>query len=161
MLPTRWKPFRELSVLQRDIDDLFTRAFGRHGHERWLPRFPGESAEYPAVDFVLKDQDLLIRAELPGIDPKDVDISVSGNLLTIRGEQKVERESRDEEYYMREIHHGEFERTITLPEGVNTEKIKANYKSGILEVSMPARGISKARRIPIESRDEPKKMKAA
>jgi len=146
-------------MLQRDVDELFNRAFGRHG--RWMPQLPFEAVEYPSIDCVRKEDTLLVRAELPGIDPKDVDISVSGNLLTIRGEHKTERETKEEDYFMHEISHGGFERTLTLPEGVNTEKMKASYREGILEVSMPAKGISRARKIPIETGEETKRIKAA
>lgn len=159
MLPIRWRPLRELSTLQRDVDELFNRAFGRHG--KWMPHFPFEGAGYPAIDCVRKEDSLLVRAELPGIDPKDVDISVTGNILTIRGEHKEERESKEEDYFMHEISRGEFERALTLPEGVNTEKIKASYRDGILEISMPAKGISRAKKIPIESVEETRKIKAA
>lgn len=159
MLPIKWRPFRELSMLQRDVDDLFNRAFGRRGG--WMPHFPFEGGEYPAIDCVRKEDTLLVRAELPGIDPKDVDISVSGNLLTIRGEHRTEREIKEEDYFMHEISRGGFERTLTLPEGVNTEKMKASYRDGILEVSMPAKGISRARKIPIETGEEAKRIKAA
>ncbi len=148
---------RELSTLHREMDELFDRFFGRA--EMWSGLTGG--AVSPAVDYSLEGGRLDIRVELPGVDPKDVDISVTGNLLTIKGERKEEKEVKEEDYYMREIGVGRFERTLALPEGVNTDKIKANYDKGILHISMPAEAVKKSRRIEIESAEEPRKLKAA
>lgn len=147
MLQIRKEPLRELRTLQRELDDMFTRVFGRH--ERWLPALLREEEHFPAIDFVRKNDTLVIRAELPGIDPKDVDISVTGNQLRIRGEKKAEQKYGDEDYFMHEIGLGEFERTMTLPEGVNTEEIHASYVKGILEITMPAKEVPKPKRIEI------------
>lgn len=161
MLPlSRWSPVRELSTLHREMDELFNRFFG--GTEKWSPiRGLTESIFSPAVDYSLKGDKLDIRVELPGVDPKDVDISVTGNLLTIKGDRREEKEVKEEDYYMHEIGMGRFERTLALPEGVNTDKIKANYNKGILQISMPAESVKKSRKIEIEAVEEPKKLKAA
>jgi HSP20 family protein len=160
MLPlTKWSPVRELGTLHREMDELFNRVFGRA--ERWLPEGLGEAFFSPAVDYSVKGDKLDVRVELPGVDPKDVDISLTGNMLTIKGERKTEKEVKEENYYMREIGMGRFERTLNLPEGVDTEKIKAAYKNGILHITMPAGAVKASRKIEIEAEPEAKKLKAA
>ena len=157
---TKWSPIRELGTLQREMDELFGRLMGRT--ESMFPHFHLERGiEAPPLECVRKGDNLLVKVELPGMDPKDVDISVTGNLLTIKGERKLDQEVKEEDYYMREIGMGRFERTLTLPEGVETEKIKANYKNGILLITMPAEEVRKSRKVEIEVGEEPKKLKAA
>ncbi len=157
---TRWNPSRDLVSLHRDMDDLFNRVFGRT--ERWfsLPSMMGE-INYPAIDVIKEGNDLVAHVELPGVDPKDVEINVTGNLLTIKGERKSEKEHKNEDYFSREISYGSFERSITLPVDVNTEKIKAEYHKGRLEIRMPAAEAIKGRKIEIETKEEPRKIKAA
>jgi hypothetical protein len=87
---------------------------------------------------VKEGNDLITHVELPGVDPKDVEITVTGNLLTIKGERKLEKEYNNEDYFSREISYGSFERSVTLPVEVNADKIKATYKKGLLEIRMPA-----------------------
>ena len=154
---TKWNPFKELSSLHTDIDDLFGRTFGRTG----LPALFTEGYRYPAMDCAMKGDNFVVHVELPGIDPKDVDITVTGNLLTVKGERKLEKEVKEEEYLVREIGYGSFERTITLPHGVNADKVKANYVKGILEITMPAEAAIKGKKVPIELTEEHKKLKAA
>lgn len=155
----KWSPTRELTSLHKDIDELFNRVFGRT--EGFMPSLFTERYGFPAIESVRKGGNLVVRAELPGVDPKDVEISVTGNLLTIKGERKMDEEVKREDYYMREIGYGSFERTLTLPEGANTEKIKANYKKGLLEITMPAEAVVKGKKVHIELAEEPKKLKAA
>jgi len=157
----RWSPMRDLTSLHREMDDLFERMF--EGFGRGYPkRWHGETGLHPAID-VSHDKDrLTVRAELPGIDPKDVDISITGNVLTIKGARKSESEVKEEDYYIREISSGTFARRLTLPEGVDTEKIKASYKGGILEVTMPAKlPAEKTRKIEVEGTEKARKLKAA
>jgi len=137
---------------------MFDRFFGRYRRGWPFSLFEGEG--YPAVDLLHEKDRIVARLELPGIDPKEVSISVVGRVLTVKGERKAEEEKEGEHYYAREISYGSFERSVTLPEGADTEKIKAVYKDGILEVSMPAKGIEKSRRIEIVTEEEPKKKAA-
>ena len=160
MLPVRWSPFRELGALQKDIDEMWGRLMGKT--ELGLPHFRFEREYgFPAIEYARKGDNLVVHAELPGIDPKDVEINVVGNHLTIKGERKMDKEVKEEDYYMREIGYGTFERTITLPEGVNTEKVKATYNKGLLEITMPAEVAVKGKKVPIEHVEETKKLKAA
>ncbi len=157
---TRWNPSRDLMSLHRDMDDLFSRIFGRS--ERWFP-MPSMIGDinFPAIDVIKEGNDLVAHVELSGVDPKDVEINVTGNLLTVKGERKSEKEYKKEDYFSREISYGSFERSITLPVDVNTDKVRAEYHKGLLEIRMPAAEAIKGRKIEIETREEPKKIKAA
>lgn len=161
MLPIRWTPLNDLDSLHRDLDAMFHRLLGKS--EGWGPslRFGEEGYGLPHTEIVRKGDSLKVHVELPGIDPKDVDIAVHGNLLTIKGERKMDKETKEEDYVVREIGYGSFERSFTLPEGVDYDKIKASYHKGILELTMPAGKAVKGRKIEIETVEEPKKLKAA
>lgn len=157
---TKWSPSRELWSLQREMDDLINRVFGRG--ERGMTFLPSLGRyNFPAIDCVREGNNVIVHAELPGIDPKDVEITVTGNLLTIRGERKTEKKVEEEDYFLREIGVGTFERSITLPVEVNTEHIKANYKKGLLEITLPAQTALKGKKIEITTEEEPRKIKAA
>ncbi len=129
----RWDPFGEMLRMQRDMDRIFSRMGTAEGR--------GESASavawMPKIDVKTKGDDIVVRAELPGIDPDGVDIEVTDGVLTIKGERKAEEEREDEGWLIRESSYGVFERSMVLPEGVNAEDIKADYNDGILEVQVP------------------------
>jgi HSP20 family protein len=134
-----WRPFREL--------------------ERWARRFPGlwedwpfgEREEYfPALESFVKEGNLIVRADVPGVDSKDIDVSIVGNVLTIKGERKEEKEVKSEDYIRREASYGSFERRMTLPEGANTEKITANFKNGVVEITMPVAKAVEAKKVPLQ-----------
>ncbi|MFZ0889713.1 MAG: Hsp20/alpha crystallin family protein [Candidatus Binataceae bacterium] len=139
-----WRPFRDLERMSREIEERFPRFFGR-------PLFE-ESEEYlPRMESYIKDGNLVVRADLPGIDPKDVEVTVLGNVLTIKGERKEKKEVKRDDYIRREVSYGAFERRMTLPEGAATDKIKAQFRNGVMEVTMPAAKEMAARKVPIES----------
>jgi HSP20 family protein len=135
---TPWRPMRELETLQRRMDELFDqltgRFFGPGERERSIW---GTEAWTPAIDSHVEKDTLIAKADLPGIDPKEVSISVTGNQLTIEGERKREEKKEEKNYLYQELAYGKFARTLTLPEGVDADKIKANYKDGALEITMP------------------------
>jgi HSP20 family protein len=141
---TRWNPAEELSNWHRDIDDLFGRFFERPDHSmgNWVPR----------METYRKDSDFVVRVDLPGVDPNDVHVQAEGNLLTITGERKGEE--KGPEY--RETFYGKFERQITLPQGVEADKIAARYEHGVLEirVPLPAQFAGRKVRIQIEQKDK-------
>jgi HSP20 family protein len=145
----RWDPFSELREMQHDMDRLFDRFRGRDilvsetGYGEWMP----------SVESYMKGNDLVFKCELPGVDPKDVDVMVdeSGRQLIIKGERKTERGTKEEDYIYRELAYGSFERRFTLPEGVKTDQVKAKFTRGILEITVPAWAISKAKKIEIET----------
>jgi HSP20 family protein len=132
---TPWRPARDLEAFERRISDLFDRFFGLGERERsvW-----GTEGWAPAIESKVDNGNLIIKADLPGIDPKEVSISVLGNQLTIEGERKREEKKEEKDYFYQEVSYGKFSRTITLPEGVNADQVKANYKNGVLEISVPA-----------------------
>ena len=134
----RWNPSEELSNWHRDIDDLFSRFFGRPETSLggWMP--PMESYR--------KDGDYCVRIDLPGVDPKDLNVHMEGNVLTVTGERK----SRQERPEYRETFYGKFERSLTLPHGVEADKIAAHYENGVLEIRMPLPAQLAGRKIPIE-----------
>ncbi|MDH3443888.1 MAG: Hsp20/alpha crystallin family protein [Deltaproteobacteria bacterium] len=135
----RWEPFsEELSSWHRDIDDLFGRFFGRPE-----PRLTGG---LPPMETFKKEGNYVIRVDLPGVDPKDLDVHVEGNLLTIKAERKSEE--KGPEY--RETFYGKFERAVTLPHGVKSEKMTARYENGVLELVAPLPAELAGRKIPIQ-----------
>jgi HSP20 family protein len=132
-LPRLWSSsFGDIDTLRRSFDEMFDQMLG----ERPVLRSPGAD-RMPAIESYLENGTFVVRADLPGIDPKDVEITVSGNLLQIRGHRESTRESTDRDYYHHEVHYGAFERSIQLPEGVSATDVKASYKSGVLELRAP------------------------
>ena len=91
----------------------------------------------PAVDVYESKEDIIIKAELPGVEKKDITVDVNGGVLTLKGERNHEEEVKEEEYYRRESVYGKFERSFKLPDGTDFDKIKADFKEGILKVSVP------------------------
>jgi HSP20 family protein len=143
-------PFDELREMQHDMERIFDQFLGRDisSAER------RSSAWMPRVEQFTKDNNLVFRCELPGIDPKDLEITVTERGLTIKGERKTEKGTKEEDYLYREIAYGAFERHFELPEGVKSEQMKAKFANGILEVTVPAPAIAKARKIEIEAQAE-------
>ena len=158
MFLTRWNPMKELTTLHHELDDFFKKSFDVMGE--WKPSLFGEGI-YPSVESFIKDGKLFFRAEVSGVDPKDIDISVAGNRLILKGERKHSKEIKEDAYLMKEFSYGSFERALTLPEGVNTDKIHATFKDGILELSMPYVEGKLPRKIPVEIEGKFEAKKAA
>jgi HSP20 family protein len=137
----RWRPGRELDRFRSEFDDLLE----RFGVDRDWFRFPlgrelfgdWQQSTRPAIDTRVEDGKFIVHADLPGIDPKDVDIKVVADVLTIKGSRQEKRESKKADYMRREIRYGSFERSIPLPEGIKAEDLKATYRDGVLELSAP------------------------
>ncbi len=142
-----WKPFRELTTLHHEIDDLFTRFFGSET-EDWFPTV-WRGFAFPNVESYVRNGELIVRADLPGIDPKEVELAVEGHRLMLRGERKATEERKEKDYMYREVAYGRFERAVDLPEGVDTDSIKATYHDGVLEISMKAPKEMVAKKVPI------------
>ena len=143
---TPWRPLSELTTLHDEIDDLFGSFFG--GTERW-PALTPESGFVPSVETFVRDGVLTVRADLPGIEPKDVELSVEGDRLTMKGERKESGERKERDLVYREVRYGRFERTVSLPHGVDPDSIKATYHDGVLEVTMKAPKELVAKKVPI------------
>jgi HSP20 family protein len=144
---TPWRPARELETFERRMADLFERFFGPWERERSIW---GTEGWAPAIESKVDNGNLIIKADLPGIDPKEVSISVLGNQLTIEGERKREEKKEEKDYFYQEVSYGKFSRTIPLPEGVEAEKVKANYKNGVLEITLPALKQLASKKVQIE-----------
>lgn len=144
----RWNPFDELASLRESMDKLFD--------DLLTTRRPGQRGEtapilwQPAIEAYETDQDLVIRAELPGIDPKNVEISVSGDTLTIKGEARAEQDEKRRNYHRRELRYGSFVRSLTLPTGVQGDQAKAAYRNGILEIRVPKSERAKPKSVKVE-----------
>jgi HSP20 family protein len=135
----RWDPFREMTSLQNQMSRLFTTAFdGRQ--ESWLP----------AVDVFETKDSVVLKAELAGMNPDDIEIEVDDNVLTIKGERKFEEEVDEGRYYRVERRFGSFQRSLALPQGVKSDDITANYEDGILEVKVPKVEQEKPQRIEVK-----------
>jgi HSP20 family protein len=148
MAIVRWEPFRDLVSLQDRMNRLFDssyRGVGAAGEEDWA--LGGSWA--PAVDIFEHEGNIVLKAELPGVDPKDVDVRVENNVLTLRGERKFDSEVKRESYHRVERSYGTFARSFTLPAVVDTGNIKAEFKEGVLRVTLPKREEAKPKQISI------------
>src|ERR1700746_315653 len=123
---TRWEPFRGAASLQDQVNRLFNDVLERRGEESSL------TAWAPAVDIYETEYELMVKADLPDVDPKDLDIRVENNILTIRGERKFEKKVNEQNYLRVERAYGSFARSFTLANTVNAEAIKAEYQNGVL-----------------------------
>ena len=130
-LPEKLHPATELDRFRHEVDDLLEH-FGLGPH--W-PNARESIGLRPAPEFFVNDSMLTIRIYLPGIEPEDVHIKVAGGFLTIEGAREEKQDTRNAQFYRREMRYGSFERTIQLPEGVRVEALKATYKNGVLELT--------------------------
>ncbi|MDA8161982.1 MAG: Hsp20/alpha crystallin family protein [Desulfobacteraceae bacterium] len=140
-----WRPFREVSNLRREMDKIWEDFFG--GREL----LGAEGTWVPAIDLSETKDALVVKAEVPGMDPKDIEVSMTGDLLTIKGEKKKQTEEKDENYHRIETRCGSFSRMIRLPVSVNTEKITATYEKGVLKLVLPKKEEAKPRQIEIKT----------
>ena len=140
---TRWEPRRGLTTLQDQINRLFSDSFDRTGEEGSL------TAWAPAVDIYETEHELVVKADLPDIDPKDLDIRVENNILTIRGERKFEKQVNEDKYLRVERSYGSFARSFTLANTVNAEAIKADYQNGVLTLTIPKREEAEPKQIKV------------
>lgn len=141
MTLVRWEPVRELSSLQSELNRAFSTFFDDDGGStrRWAP----------AMDLVERDDHLVLKADLPGLSEEDVRIEVQDNVLTVSGDRKAEHEEKREGYYRMERAYGSFARSVTLPEGIEADRIDASFDKGVLEVRIPKPEERKPQRITI------------
>jgi len=143
---TRWEPVREMMTLREAMDRLFDDAFTRP----LSVRDGGWST--PAVDMYQTDNDVVIKAALPGFKADDVQINVTGDLLTIRGELKHEDEQNEKSWHLREQRWGSFERSVSLPTAVVSDKAQADFANGILTITLPKAEEVKPKTITVKAR---------
>lgn len=142
---SRWDPFRDLSVLQDRINRVFNEQLSRGETEHTSGR-----AWAPVVDIIETETDLVVRAELPGLHRDEIDIEVTAEALTIKGERKFDEESKDK-YIRIERPYGAFQRSFSIGIPVQPDKVKASYRDGILEVSIPKAEEVKPKKIKINA----------
>jgi HSP20 family protein len=140
-----WRPF-EFEKMRREMDRLWDHFF--EGRPARRSREEGEWL--PSLDVSETKGDLVVKAELPGIDPKDIDISLNEGVLTIKGEKRQEKEEKEEGYHLVERSFGSFTRSIRLPREVQNEKINASYRNGVLKITLPKSEEAKKREIKIK-----------
>jgi len=146
----RWDPYREVGTLQERMNRLFDEVWGRGRREdesvtgNWMP----------SVDVKETRDSLQIFAELAGIDPKDVEVTVESGVLTLKGSRSFEKAVEGESYHRVERAYGSFERSFTLPTNVDAEKIQATYRHGVLQLSLPKREEAKPKSIAIKVQEK-------
>jgi len=138
MLPTLYNPFESLTAVEKRFDDLFGGIVGFHPSLR----------RGPTVDVSETDKKITVTAELPGMDPTDINLSVEDHHMILKGEKKVEKEDHEKDHW-RECHYGALSRIFHLPETVDTKKIKAKMKNGLLEITLPKQPKSKPKKIAV------------
>jgi HSP20 family protein len=130
----RWNPYGEISAMKNRINKMF-------GEPYWVTRQMNDDSNMgmwnPAVDLYEKDEHFVIKAELPGVDKNNISIDLKDRMLTISGERSYDNEAKEENYYRRERSYGKFQRVFTLPAEVDSDKIRAEFKDGLLQVEVP------------------------
>ncbi len=144
----QWRPFREVSRLRREMDRLWDDYFGA-GRRALQPL--GE-AWSPVVDVSETGDTVTVKAEIPGLEAKDIDINIVGDVLTIKGEKKSEREEKGENYHLVERSYGSFSRSLKLPAAVQVDKVEAEYKNGVLTIACPKKEEVKPKAIEIKAK---------
>jgi HSP20 family protein len=141
----RWEPAREMMSLRDAMDRLFDDAFTRplSGRDGW---------SVPAVDMYQTDDEIVVKAALPGIKADEVQINITGEVLTLKGEVKQEEEKKEKAWHIREQRYGSFERSVVLPTDVVADKAKAEFENGILTITLPKADEVKPRTITVKAK---------
>jgi len=150
---TPGRPFMDMTRWDRDMDRMMEDFIGRRGRpwwpENWFRR--GEmDLGAPALDVFEDKDDVVVKAELPGMDKENIEVNLTDHMLTIKGEKKKEAEVKEENYYRSERSYGSFVRNIELPKAVHADKVKASFKNGILEVRAPKTEEAKSKEIKVK-----------
>lgn len=148
-VPVRREEESPFALLRREMDSLFDNFFRGFDMEPFESRL---SAFTPKVDVTENDKEIKISAELPGMDEKDIDVSLQKDMLTIKGEKKEEKEDKGKDYYRMERSYGSFSRTIPLPVEVETDKVDAKFKKGVLSITLPktANAVAETKKITVK-----------
>src|SRR5882757_5679984 len=141
---SRWEPFGRTTSLEDQVNRLFKDVFERNTEQSSLTTWA------PSVDIYESEHELVVKADLPEVDPQDLDIRVENNILTIRGERKFEKKVNEENYLRVERAYGSFARSFTLANTVNSEAIKADYQNGVLTLNIPKREEAKPKQIKVD-----------
>jgi HSP20 family protein len=146
--PEALSPFGEM---ERYFEEIFRQPFSFFGHHPMWPRtgFPGKEMISPTVDIFEEDKEVVVKAEIPGMKKSDISIDIDENSITISGEKKQEKKVDKKDYHRVECSYGSFCRSFRLPDTVNSDKAKASFKNGVLEIRMPKSGKGKKKQISI------------
>jgi HSP20 family protein len=143
----RWEPFREMTSLRDAMDRLFEDSFVR------APRLWSATQQWPLpLNMYQTDKDVVVKAAIPGLKPEEVDISITDDTLTIKGEHKEEKEAKEEDYFYKEHRYGAFNRSVLIPVKVKSEKAEAVFEDGVLTLTLPKVEESKPRQIKVKAR---------
>jgi HSP20 family protein len=140
---------------QREMNKLVDNFFGGFNLSPWTPLKRGLDTTFtPRVDVSETDKEIKVSVELPGMDQKDIDVSLTRDTLTIKGEKKEEKEEQGKDYYRMERSYGSFTRSVPLPVEVDTDKVQATFKKGVLDITLPktARAIQEMKKVPVKSK---------
>jgi len=140
-----WEPFRELNTLHDEMDRFFASLWPNGEREAAVG-----AVWAPAIDVYEEKDRYVIKAELPGVKREDVTLSVEQDVLTIKGERRYEKEEKEEGFLRKESVYGTFQRTLQLPQSVKTEAVNAEFKEGVLKISLPKADVAKSREIKID-----------
>jgi len=146
---TRWEPAREMLTLREAMDRLFDDAFTRPFS---LMREGGATWSSPAIDMYQTDNEVIVKAAVPGLKADEVQINVTGDILTIKGESKHVEEKKNQSWHIREQRWGAFERSVTLPTAVIPDRAKADFENGILTITLPKSEEAKPRTITVRTK---------
>lgn len=156
MTITRYDPFRDLRNLQEEVNRLFTGSAGRTFDDEGIAR----GSWSPSVDIYENKEQIVLEAELPGMSREDFDLTVENNVITLRGERRFEKKEDTDNYHRVERAYGSFTRSFTLPNTVSGEGASADYRNGVLRVTLPKREETKARRIEVKGEGATKTIEA-
>ena len=141
-----WKPFREeLTSMRKEMEKVWDRFFG----ETWLGKSFAEGWQ-PSADLTETKDAIVVKAELPGMESKDIDVTISGDVLTIKGEKEKEEEKKDKKYHYTERYRGYFERSFRVPAEIHPDKIDAAFEKGILTITLPKTTEAKTKEIKVK-----------
>jgi HSP20 family protein len=149
-----WRPFSELARMERDMErmfeDFWTRPWFGLGWPRRFRALEEVAPRAPAIEIYEEKDDVVVKAELPGMKREDLELNISDNLLTIKGEKKKEEEVKEKGYYYSERSYGSFTRTVEIPKDVQTDKVRASFKDGVLEIRIPKTEEAKRKEVKIK-----------
>lgn len=141
----RWDPFRDLATLRERMNRFFEEAYTSRGEEKDMIA----SSWNPSVDIYETENELVLKAEVPGVDENDIELKIEDSTLTLKGERKFEKETKEENYHRLERSYGSFYRSFTLPRNIDQDKIKAESENGILKITMPKKAELKPKTVKI------------
>ena len=144
----RWDPFREMMTMRSRLDQLIEAAMVRPRGEWFAAIF-----DYPAVDMYEVEGAIKLDIPLPGVKPEEMELTISGKTMTVKGERRAKEEVKDENYYRHEMHYGSFTRSVTLPENTDVDKAEATFEHGVLTVKFPMMATQQPKKIEIKQKE--------